>query len=369
MPLETNLETPAETRSQDSAPATSTPSTPVFDAQDQHTWTAEQRAEWNRTGDIPKAPKKQDSAPAKKNAASDSAPKPDDTADDQDSAPGSTQKPQFKPKTKDDTERRIKELLARAETAERELAAARQTKPESRDSKPAPQPAPEAFKALVDKEYFAKNPKATYEDFIRAAARHEAEYAADQKVATAIANERQRLAHEAATKELTVKVNEGKERYPDFETKFWPTLNSITQDAQIPVVIKAVLNDSPIVVDLTYTLGSDPAEMTKFVALCKSDPGAALRKLVLTESLVKEQLNGKKAEAKPAAAAAGDDEAQAAKPEASASPKPRAPKPPTEVGGRGETAEDALKVAAGANDFRKFDQEQTRRMQARLHGR
>src|ERR1039458_5817347 len=146
------------------------------------TLTPEQRAEWRTSGEMPE---KQDSAPAKDKAAPDSAPdktkKPAVTASD--SATDTTQqKPHLK--TKEDTEQRFKDLTDRLKKAEDRAEAAERarTTPNKRDDKQVSQPVPEAYKRLDEKDYFAKNPKATYEDYIDAAVQHGAEYRSEQVV-------------------------------------------------------------------------------------------------------------------------------------------------------------------------------------------
>src|SRR5438874_97214 len=81
-----------------------TPATPAFDAADQHTWSSAQRENWNKTGE---QPTKQDSAPAEKKAAPDSAPDKDkkNAADSaSDSATDKSQQPHLK--TAEDTAKR-----------------------------------------------------------------------------------------------------------------------------------------------------------------------------------------------------------------------------------------------------------------------
>lgn len=344
------------------------PQTPAFDAADPHTWSPAQTEDWNRTGN---QPTKADSATADekdKTAAPDSAPDKKKTASASDSATeekDKSQKPHLK--TKEDTEKRIQELLDRAKRAEDALAAKAQ--PEKRDDKQVSQPAPVAvkvpsLKTFVD-EYFAKpeNKGKSYEDGVEAwQEMRDAENAkqVEQRM-------RNQIAQEAASREFQVKAQEAKERYPDLDQKVPVAFKALAMDPQIPAAIKAMLDGSDVLLDVMYTLGSDPVELATFVHLAKTDPGAAIRKFVVTESLVKEQL---KAAGKNTTTARGEDgkfkaDADAAsKKEASAETKPRAPKPPSEVGGRGTAPEDALKEAAKAGKFGDFEAEMNRRRQA-----
>lgn len=364
-----NFEEPAVT-TVDSA-TTEEQQQPVFDAADPHSWSPAQRDDWNKTGNQPvkadsaTAPQKKD-----KTAAPDSAPDSKKTASASDSATeDKSQKPHLK--TKEDSEKRYQDLLDRAKKAEERAEAAERarTQPEKRDDKQVSQPVREEYKPLHDKKYFAENPGKTYEDFVRAAARHEAKWEADIQVKQAIAAERQRFSQEAATRELTTKLEEAKQRYPDVQEKVVAATGTIFNDQQIPFAVKALLNESDVLVDLMYVLQADAGEFSQFLQLARTQPGAALRKIALTESLVKEQLRA----GKSTTAARGDDgkfvktdteKDVTARKEAPAETKPRAPKPPSEVGGRGTAPEDALKEAAKAGKFGDFEAEMNRRRQA-----
>jgi hypothetical protein len=390
-----------------------TPQAPAFDSQDISTWSSEQKQEWSRTGKV--TPSKSDSATDKsKTAVPDSAPDkkasadaasdsatdekkktavPDSAPDSKndkktsadiasDSATDKTQKPHLK--TKDDTEKRITELLDRVKAAEERAEAAerRSTQPEKRETKQPSQAAPEEYKPLDEKEFFAKNQKATYEDFVRAAARHEAQWEAKGLIEKAIAGERQRIQQETASKELKAKVEDANQRYGAEETqKIFPALDKVLNDEQIPYAVKAMLNESDVLIDLLYVLQGDSSEFQKFLGLARSSPGAAIRKIVTTEALVKEQLKTGKASSSTSISATttperGEDgkfkpakEAVEEKPdkeEAPAKEKPRAPKPAQEVGGRGAASEDPAKAAARTGNYSAFEAEMNRKARAAL---
>jgi hypothetical protein len=344
------LETPAANVTESAPVVTAPTELPALS-----TLTPEQRQSWRETGELPKS---QDSAPAKDNAAPDSAPdkndskKPAVTASD--SAPD-TQQQKPRQKTKEDTERRFQELTDRLKKAEERAEALERARqqPEKRDTPQVSQPVPEAYKPLDEKKYFADNPKATYEDFVRTAARHEAQWEAKGLIEKALASERQRLAQDAATREMQSKMAEVKERYPDAEEKVSSATNALMSDPQIAPAVKQILNESDVLVDVMYVLGSDGAELAKFVSLAKSNPGQALRKIALTEQLVKAEL------AKPAGERSTTERDESgkfvsskAKDETSAPPQSKAPRPPVEVGGRGSAPEDGALAAVKAGDFR-----------------
>lgn len=366
--MPTDLETSAVTTVDSATTQVVTPTAPAFDAADQKTWSSAQRENWNKTGD---QPTKADSATATKKdetdtAAPDSAPDKTKSADSaSDSATDPTQKPHLKTKT--DTEKRFQELTDRLKKAEERADAAEREKAAApRDTKQVSQPAAEVYKPLDEKEYFKANPKATYEDFVRAAGRDEGKWAARQEIAV----DNQRRAQAEAAKELSSKIEEAKTRYPDYDQARITHAVGLMMDKAIPLPVQATLNASPVFVDLMYVL-SEPKALADFVQTAKTDPVAALRKIVLTEQLVQAELaKGKTSpgdKGKDAATRERDGEGKFVSTEDKATdpPKPRAPKPPSEVGGRGTAPEDALRTAAEKNDFRSFEAEQNRRMKAR----
>lgn len=338
--------------------------------------TPEQRAEWRTTGELP--PSKQDSAPAKKeNAAPESAPdkkeKPAVSASD-----SATDKEAQQPhrKTKEDTEKRFQELLDRVKKAEDRAEAAERAKTtpsEKRDVKQESQPAAEEkYKRPDEKKWFGENPGKTYEDYIDTCIEHRAQWeqkGTDQKIEKALATDRQRRQQEVAATELRAKVADAEQRYgKDEAAKIFPAVDKIVSDPQIPAVIKAMLDRSDVLVDLAYTIGSDSAEFEAFLKTCKSDPGAALEKLVTVQALVREQLkanSGKSASDRgadgkfqktgkeDAADKSGEDKSGKADKEAAAQePITRATRPPLEIGGRQSASEDAAGAAVKSNDFR-----------------
>lgn len=343
----------------DSAPVT--PSLPELSSLSQ-----EQRATWRRSGELPS---KQDSAPVKEavkeDAVADSAPQKDSkeqkpAVNASDSAPEKQSQPHRK--TKEDTERRIQELLDRVKKAEERAEAAERRTSEKRDSKPESQPVPKAeeYKPLDEKQWFKDNSGKTYEDFVRAAARHEAKWEAEQQIKQSEQRIRQQIAQEAAAKELQSKVKDANERYGKEEAaKIFPSLEQIVSDEKIPYAVKAMLNDSDVLVDLVYTLASDPAEFTKFVDLSKSNPAAAIRKLVTVESMVRDTLTSK--EAKPERGTDGKFKPKAEEvKEVAAEPVTRAPRPPVEVGGHTAVPQDGALSAVKSNDFRRAKEAFTR---------
>jgi len=342
----------------DSAP---TPETPAV-LPELSSLTPEQRQTWRETGELPTL---QDSAPAKKEkvAAADSAPQKDEKKTAPNASDSATDNDTQKPhrKTKEDTERRFQELLDRVKRAEeRAEALERKSQPEKREQ--ASQPAPEAkapnLKTFLE-QFFAKaeNKGKNYEDGVEAWAE-----ARDKDRGKQVeAQVRQQIAAEQAQRELNSKVEDAKQRYPDWEQRIQPAVKAITEDQSIPMAVKALINDSPVFVDLLYVLG-EADTLKDLISTAKANPTAALRRIALTEQLVEAELakqkGSDKAPDKSSENAAASDDGEKSTPERDGSgkfvsakasePISRAPKPPAELGGGGTPPADAVAAALKA---------------------
>jgi|HubBroStandDraft_1064217.scaffolds.fasta_scaffold00168_29 hypothetical protein len=273
-----------------------------------------------------------------------------------------------------DAETRLSKLLADLKTAgltPKELETfkreptTRYTNPEPKagetDAKPAPSPAPPeqpGLKPPVKPDF--RNWTGTWEEREAAIEKYHEENAAYQ-AAKAVRDDRAQQAQAAQDRDLAGKIGDANTRYGgDAGARIVTTAQAIFgkpgEGMQIPGAVAAVIDGSPVIVDLLYTIGGDkPETLAEFVALAKANPGAALRKVVLMEQLVSDELaKGKAAPAKEPAAGetAGRDEGGRfipVKPKAS-----QAPAPPEEVSGRAATPPDELASAANKDDFAAF---------------
>jgi hypothetical protein len=126
-----------------------------------------------------------------------------------------------------------------------------------------------------------------------------------------------------------------------------------------------MIDQSEVWSDIVYTLGSKSEELQSFIKLAKENPGMAIRKVVLIEHLIGQELSkGGKPEAKSEATDTARDESGRFQksPEKEESDAPR---PPREVSGRGTPPSDEVDSAVKANDFRRFQQSQNAKDMAR----
>ncbi|MFC5861086.1 hypothetical protein ACFPT7_02145 [Acidicapsa dinghuensis] len=181
-----------------------------------------------------------------------------------------------------------------------------------------------------------------YEEFQEAVT----DWRVEQKLA---AREREQQAKQVS-EALQGRLEEARGRYADYDSVAKPLFTELMKP-DISREVISVLDQSPVLADLLYVIGGTEASKADFLDACRNNPGKALRVALLAEQEIAKELGKGKTATKPE----GDGKATPAE------QKPRAPKPPTEVGGRGAPGEDALISAAKAGNFRDFDAEMTRR--------
>lgn len=161
-------------------------------------------------------------------------------------------------------------------------------------SQPEPQPQYTRPKPTAEAKNNDGTPKyTTYEDFVEDLA----DWKAEQRW---VAAERERAA-QAQAAELQATLEDARERYENFDDVIQPAITAIVSDAKVSPVVKAMLNDSDLLPDLLFTLGSDQKELDSFLATARTNPGKAIRQIALTESLIREELTKGDAPTEPPA--------------------------------------------------------------------
>ena len=220
----------------------------------------------------------------------------------------------LKPKTA----RRIQQLLEKTKELERKLAEKQDVKPES--SPVTPEPQYTRAKPTQDGKGPDGNPYETYEAFIEDLA----DWKAEQRLEAAKRDAEQRESQKA----LQIKLDDARKRYDDADDVIFPAAKEIAE-SKIPEVVKRVFIDSDNYVDLCYVVGSDPAELKRFIALAQSNPRAAIGKVFEYERGIREELSPER-----------DTNGQFKAKEAPAPKKTSAPKPPSPVSGTASRAFD-----------------------------
>lgn len=172
----------------------------------------------------------------------------------------------------------------------------------------------------------------------------QADYKASRKLEEFKVSQR----NESAQKELDGKLAEAEKRYGE-EAKgtISKAASTIFNDAKIPGAVKALVNDSPVLTDLLYVLGSKEEDMADFIQSAQASPGAAIRKLVLIEKLVIEEL----AKSGKSDTDRGEDGKFQKAPEKKLT---AAPPPPKEVDGTKAAPPDASEAAYKRGDARAY---------------
>lgn len=302
-------------------------------------------AEWRKTG---KLPSERTSAPAKESSDGE---KPEKSAP----APEAG-KPQQEKKPRSNAESRLEEILSDLRTAGLTPSELKSFKREVRQeqAKATPEPPAKPPATFVKKLEDYDSVEAYLEDL--------AGHMANQRL-DAYRAEQQRQAEQRA---IADKLADAKKRYgDDAEGRIRSTAREVFNDDAIPLAVKALANDSPVLVDLMYVMGSDANELDEFVSLAKSNPGAAIRKLVLVEKLVQEEL------AKGTSTASGNGDGPQRDENGKFLPAKKvtsAPPPPRETSGRSSPPPDAVERAIKEDDFAAYRAEQNRRDIARRKG-
>lgn len=301
-----------------------------------------ERIEWQKTG---KTTPKADSTPA---------PEVDKTK----SAPASeTGKVQEK---KSPAAERLEEVLADLKSAgltPAELKTYKREAAKQTQAEPSPAKQPEAQKLEAPKEPDMKDPKYAgndgwekYEADVKQFNKDNAKYEANQAVEKFKSDQ----VKAEQSKKFDAEVVEAKKRYPDFDKIAPAVATAINQDAQIPYAVKQVIEDSPVFFDLTYVLGENTEALAEFQKLARTDPRAAIKKVILMEQGIEAKLAGTDA--------ARNDKGQfQPTTEKKGKTVSSAPEPPRELGGKGTPPADEVEAALESDDQAAYNAAKNRR--------
>lgn len=242
-------------------------------------------------------------------------------------------------------EKRIKQLLAEKKELQRKLEAAAKSDVRSDPSSAqAAQQAPQTYEDWEKQfepekwieEYTKQNPQASYER-------------ANAAMFTHMLNAREHFRSieqrvQAEKQALDAKLSDARERYEDFDEIKSDFLSKAISPKGVPLLplqVLGIINDSDVLPDLLYTIGSDDAELAKFVEMAKTNPNKAIRYVARVESLIAEEL------AKPENTSARGEDGKFKAPER----KTSAPKPPVLVSGSSSRAFDVSDESLSAEEW------------------
>ena len=182
--------------------------------------------------------------------------------------------------------------------------------------------------------------------------------------------ERFQEAQRRANQQAAQRLQEARQRYgEDAEASIVSAAQSVFSDQSVHPAIKGLINDSPVIADLLYVMGTGEADFADFIAAAKRNPGEAIRRVVLLEQLVKDEL-GKQPKANGAEPSAGEEpERDKAGRFLPAKKTTEAPAPTREVSGRASPPADDADAAFARNDVRGYFAAANRRDIAAKQGR
>ena len=311
---------------------------------------AEGYSEWRLTGKMPekqKQPKKEVSAPSK-SAEGESVEQPEEP--EEASAPEAGKKKQEH--RKGSAEGRLNELLAdlrragltpsELKTFRREVAQAPPAQPPAQTSVNPPPP-----QRLTEPKL--ENFK-TWEEF-RAAERAYNAQQVDERIREAYVQMQAQQAQDLVNRQAAERLNEARQRYgEEAEGSIVSAARGLFGDQAIHPVIKGVVNESPVIADLLYVMGSSQSDFDEFIQVARTNPGEALRRAVMLEQLVKDELRKSSSNGKPANSTEAErDESGRFLPA-----KREAPPPAREVSGRASPPLNEAEAAFNRGDVRSY---------------
>jgi hypothetical protein len=356
------------------APATSSVATPEVAALEIPRDEATNR-HWRMTGEF-SLPEKKDSPKAEsataKQESSEAAPDTEqaESASAPDAEHSQDKVPQQQTRKRGDADSRLKELLADLKTAglspkelktfKREAAQPApkteaasspapvqqvQQQPQTQELKPPVKPKMDDYKEKTWDEW-----QTAQDDYY--------EKLAEFKSNKAILEYRQQQIQQANMERLSQQLNEGRQRYKDFDTVVAPVVQVLERD--LPPLVSGTIDRSPVFVDLLYVIGGDKANMDDFIRAAKANPLDGVRRAIQLEQLVIEELNGKKAEKeKPNAERNANGQFVKSTPEKKTVTS--APAIGTEVNSRAGVTADEREAALKRDDFNAYREAQNAR--------
>lgn len=165
-------------------------------------------------------------------------------------------------------------------------------------------------------------------------------------------------------KEFQGKVAEAQERYGDsFVSTVVPAATAINKELGDQNLAAKLLNSSPYLSDILFTLGGEEATLQRFIRTAKSDPSAAIRYVVNLENDIAAELTKESAVAEESSTR--NDKGQFTAKETPAKPKTTsAPKPPAVVSGGSTSAFDVSDESLSPEEWARKRTEDLKRRSA-----
>lgn len=329
-------------------------------------------SEYRRTGKAaPAAAPKQPSKAESTTADNSSEPEQGGTGSASEASEPNKQERRDKPRSTAET--RLKEVLEDLKRAGLTPAELKTFKREAQRAEAEQPKSPEHTEKPAQKQptYEDTHPKPKLEDFDSIEAHTEA--LTDWKLDKREFERAERQAAEAQSKAIRDKLADANSRYSEgADASIRSAAKTIAESNDVHPAVKSVLTDSPLLADVLFTLNSKEGELASFVELAKTNPTAAIRKAVLLEHLIAQELGKGASEGETQRDESGKFVAQneAHPPQRPPAKKvTEAPPPPREASGRSAAPPDDVASASKTLDFAAYRAAQNRRDLARSQGR
>ena len=341
-------------------PSTGTTLTPPSDP--------EAYSEWRLTGKVPeqKHKPKQEAPAASARANADSA---EGESAEETESPEETSAPEAGKRRqehrKGSAADRLNEVLAdlkRAGLSPSELKTFRK----QAQASPAPQPAQQTNAPPPQQPQRLTEPKLedfnTWEAFQTAQRAFNAQMV-DDRIREAWSQIQMQQYQEQANRQAAERIENARQRYgEEAEGSIVLAARSVFGNPAVHPWIKGVINESPVIADLLYVMGSNQHELDQFLETARTNPGEALRRAVVLEQYVKEELE--KASNGHRANSTERDENGRFIPA-----KKEAPPPAREVSGRASLPGNEADAAFNRGDVRSYMNAKNREQMAARKGR
>ena len=348
-------------------PSTGTTLTPPSDP--------EAYSEWRLTGKVPeqKHKPKQEAPAASARANADSA---EGESAEETESPEETSAPEAGKRRqehrKGSAADRLNEVLAdlkRAGLSPSELKTFRkqaqaQPLPQPAETRPTPPP-PQQPQRLTEPKL---EDYRTWEDFQNAQRAFNSQMV-DDRIREAWSQIQMQQSQEYANRQAAERIENARQRYgEEAEGSIVLAARSVFGDQNVHPAIKGIVNESPVIADLLYVLGSQEAELQQFIQTAHTNPGEAIRRLITVENFVKEELQ------KASKTSSNGAQANGKEPERDESGrflpvKKEAPPPAREVSGRASLPGSETDAAFQRGDVRAYMNAANRRDLAARKGR
>lgn len=209
----------------------------------------------------------------------------------------------------------------------------------------------------------------TWEEF-RAAERAFNAQQVDERIQAAVTEFQRQHAQAEVNRQAAERLRKARERYGEEAEGFIRSAaSSVFGDQTIHPALKEIVNDSPVIEDLLYVMGSDPVKLERFVQTARTNLREAVREVVTLEQTIKDQLKPASNGTSPANGTTDHTTPERDESGRFLPAKKEAPPPAREVSGRASLPPNEADAAFHRGDVRAYFDRKNREQIAQRKGR